>query len=85
MMQNDLAFLVFSFALIFLKRRAEKAPSKDLIRLFIRVSALRTGTAANSPWAVNSDLFTKYKLVNKFAAFFLSPAKVPFNCFIILN
>ncbi|XP_059141416.1 tyrosine-protein kinase BAZ1B-like isoform X2 [Physella acuta] len=57
-------------------QRVEKAPSKDLLRLFIRVSALRSGTTATSPWVVNADLVKQYKLVSKFADFFLSPVKM---------
>ncbi|CAL1535554.1 unnamed protein product [Lymnaea stagnalis] len=57
-------------------QRCEKAPSKDLLRLFIRVSALRLGTTATSPWVVNADLVKQYKLISKFADFFLSPAKM---------
>ena len=53
----------------------EKAPGKDLLRLFIRVSAIRSGTQHASPWVVNSDLVKEHKLVNKFADFFLSPMK----------
>lgn len=57
-------------------QRVERSPSKDLIRLFVRVSAIRSGTAATSPWIVNSDLVTQYRLVSKFADFFFSPMKV---------
>ncbi|XP_055899439.1 tyrosine-protein kinase BAZ1B-like [Biomphalaria glabrata] len=56
--------------------RVEKAPSKDVLRHFIRVSALRSGNTATSPWVVNTDLVKQYKLVNKFADFFLSPLKM---------
>jgi len=56
--------------------RMEKAPGKDLLRLFIRVSAIRSGTQHASPWVVNSDLVKEHKLVNKFADFFLSPMKM---------
>lgn len=62
--------------IVFCHRRVEKAPPKDLLRLFIRVSALRSGTTATSPWVVNADLVKQYKLVSKFADFFLSPVKV---------
>ncbi|GFO01346.1 tyrosine-protein kinase baz1b-like [Plakobranchus ocellatus] len=57
-------------------QRAERSPSKDLLRLFVRVSAIRSGTAATSPWVVNSDLVSQYRLVSKFADFFFSPIKV---------
>ncbi|RUS86394.1 hypothetical protein EGW08_005844 [Elysia chlorotica] len=60
-------------------QRVEKSPSKDLIRLFVRVSAIRSGTAATSPWIVNSDLVSQYKLVSKFADFFFSPMKKNLN------
>ncbi|GFR65697.1 tyrosine-protein kinase BAZ1B-like [Elysia marginata] len=57
-------------------QRIERSPSKDLLRLFVRVSAIRSGTAATSPWIVNSDLVAQYRLVSKFADFFFSPMKV---------
>ncbi|XP_005096072.1 tyrosine-protein kinase BAZ1B [Aplysia californica] len=56
--------------------RDEKAPSKDLLRLYIRVSAIRSGTLSTSPWVVNADLVKQYKLISKFADFFLSPMKM---------
>ena len=56
--------------------RLETAPSKALMRLFIRVSAVRSGTLATSPWVVNKGLVKEHKLQSKFADLFLSPMKV---------
>ncbi|XP_067654301.1 tyrosine-protein kinase BAZ1B-like [Haliotis asinina] len=56
--------------------RVDRPPSKELLRLFIRASALRVGTTSTSPWVVNDALVKKYSLPSKFADFLVSPAKM---------
>ncbi|XP_046339571.1 tyrosine-protein kinase BAZ1B-like [Haliotis rufescens] len=56
--------------------RVDRPPSKELLRLFIRASALRVGTTSTSPWVVNDALVNKYSLPSKFADFLVSPAKM---------
>ena len=55
-------------------RRTVKAPSKDMVKLFIRGFALRHQNA--SPWVVQADMLKKYNIPNKFADFLCSPSKV---------
>ncbi|KAL5007746.1 hypothetical protein ScPMuIL_016552 [Solemya velum] len=56
--------------------RADKPPSKELIRLFIRAHAVRSGQAPTSPWVVDESLVKKYSLPSKYADFLLSPVKM---------
>lgn len=56
--------------------RCEKPPSKDLVRLFIRAHAVRTGSTNSSPWVVDDHLVKRHALPSKFADFLLSPSKM---------
>lgn len=56
--------------------RIERPPSKDLVRLFIRSFAVRSGNYSTSPWVVSDDLVKKYALPSKFADFLISPTKM---------
>ena len=60
----------------FLSSREEKAPPKDLVKLFIRAHASRAGVTNTAPWVVEERLVKKYALPSKFADFLLSPSKV---------
>ena len=62
-------------------RRTERPPSKDLVRLFIRAYAVRSGSTSTSPWVVDEPLVKKYALPSKFADFLLSPSKVGIRLF----
>ncbi|KAK3101036.1 hypothetical protein FSP39_000430 [Pinctada imbricata] len=57
-------------------QREEKAPSKELIRLFIRAYAIRAGQNAAGPWIVDEDKVKEFNLPSKFADFLLSPVKM---------
>ena len=57
-------------------RRGDKAPSKELLRLFIRTYAIRAGQTPASPWIVDDAQVRKLDLQSKFASFLLSPVKV---------
>ncbi|XP_037093004.1 tyrosine-protein kinase BAZ1B-like [Pollicipes pollicipes] len=51
--------------------RADRLPTRDTLRLFIRSSALRQGSSPTAPWVVSAPLFIKHGLKNKIAAIFL--------------
>ncbi|XP_064601605.1 tyrosine-protein kinase BAZ1B-like [Liolophura sinensis] len=57
--------------------RCDRPPSKELLRLFIRANAIRSGPT--QPWVVDDNLVKKYKLPSKFVDFLLSPAKMAEN------
>ncbi|XP_053131210.1 tyrosine-protein kinase BAZ1B [Hemicordylus capensis] len=60
--------------------RTERPPNKEILRYFIRHSALRAGTGENAPWVVEDELVKKYSLPSKFSDFLLDPHK-----YMILN
>ncbi|XP_074660006.1 tyrosine-protein kinase BAZ1B-like [Tubulanus polymorphus] len=56
--------------------RTARAPSKELLRLFIRANAVRYGVGSSSPWVVDEAYVKKYSIPNKFADFMVSPQKM---------
>jgi hypothetical protein len=56
--------------------RCERPPNKDMLRLYIKANALRSGSQQNSPWVVDTPLVKKYSLPSRFADFFVSPEKL---------
>ncbi|KAJ8368759.1 hypothetical protein SKAU_G00087870 [Synaphobranchus kaupii] len=55
--------------------RTERPPNKEIMRYFIRHSALRLGTADSAPWVVEDELLKKYSLPSKLNEFLLEPYK----------
>nr|XP_023675244.1 tyrosine-protein kinase BAZ1B [Paramormyrops kingsleyae]XP_023675245.1 tyrosine-protein kinase BAZ1B [Paramormyrops kingsleyae]XP_023675246.1 tyrosine-protein kinase BAZ1B [Paramormyrops kingsleyae] len=55
--------------------RTERPPNKEIMRYFIRHTALRLGTGESSPWVVEDELVKKYSLPSKFSDFLLDPHK----------
>ena len=55
--------------------RAERLPNRDLLRLFVRSSAVRQGTSSTAPWVVSPHLFVLHGLKNKIASIFLPSAE----------
>ena len=67
---------ILTYISFFLLRRCHPLPSKDVLEIFIRSSALQAGMKPNSPWVVHEDLVKKYLLSSKLIPSLLSPTRV---------